>query len=249
MALPAPTTPDCDPTVAWLSQRDAAGTFPRYCFNLRGVDAETQAAPTTLGYDSTAAPRSDWGAEPYATEPFPPYNFDASWNMAENWNDLNNCVLLNANFASWPYCGGTGEVVSIKPSQKSAKETATGLVQDQEGDPIIRESQEPPCSEGSKSIEDSATTGESESLEIWESPKELDWPEELELTENSKSPNEPRPFEVPVGVARNKIELLDGEEPVATTEISSDQSKDSYESHGFTSLSNSMYLPAYLVQN
>ncbi|KFX88541.1 hypothetical protein V490_07555 [Pseudogymnoascus sp. VKM F-3557] len=93
--------------------------------------------------------------------------------------------------------------MSVKTSQKSAKETATGFVQDQEG-------------EGSKSTKDSLTVGDSESREKRESPEDLDWLEELEPTDNSESSKEPRPFEVPVGIARN----------VATTEISS-QSKDS----------------------
>ncbi|KAL5344811.1 hypothetical protein ACLOAV_010208 [Pseudogymnoascus australis] len=222
MALPAPTTPDCDQTVPWLfewnTEPHSVEAFPQYYpdfADTRCMAPETQTfsmaspAPTTPSCDPTVA----WPFQGDDAGTFPQYNFDVSWNMVENWVDFDKCILSNADFASWPYFGGTGEAMSINTSQESAKETATGLIQDQEGDPITRESHE-----GSKSTEDSVTTCESESREKRESPEELDWLEEFQPTKG------PRPFEVQVGIARN----------VATTEISS-LSKDSYESHGFTS--------------
>ncbi|KFY52479.1 hypothetical protein V496_08402 [Pseudogymnoascus sp. VKM F-4515 (FW-2607)] len=223
--------------------------------------AQTMASTTTD--DSMGEQMSRWCTEPYIAET----NFDDAMMWDGYYYTLEDYEWINMNCGHIPADYGEKmkdfPPVGIKPFQESAGKTAPRLVLNDEDFAIgeIEESVSPESAEVLKPIKDSESTGESELHEKREASEKQESPnspeelnsleepigEELDSTENSESPKEPRSPDVPSEIAGNQKELLDKEviksvrescELVATTEISSDQSKDGYENHGFTSLSN-----------
>ncbi|KFY01353.1 hypothetical protein O988_02792 [Pseudogymnoascus sp. VKM F-3808] len=198
---------------------DCAETFPADFTHLEGMDAKIQATSTTLGHNLTAAPRFECDTEIHATEPFPPYDVDAGWNMDEMekimeiWGLENNWGSPTQNSTC---VEGTGGLMSIKPTQEPTEET--GFLLDQSCF-TIRGFQASPRPEGSKSLQDLATIGVLVSRD------------EQESTENSGSPKGPQLFEVPAEIARNENDLVIGlsSESFETKEISSGHSNDSCE--------------------